>query len=333
MRLEAPDFWQKHSSLFSKILLPAAKVYAFAGWIRRKKTAAYKSKIPVICIGNLMMGGVGKTPLAVSFAEFFKMNGKRPVFLTRGYGGGLSNVLVDLDVHTSKDVGDEALLLAKVAPTVVDFNRKRGAKYAERLGADLIIMDDGFQNPTLHKDYSVIVFDGRLGIGNGRVFPAGPLREPLQTGLKRAQAFLIVGKDKTNVRDKVECLFPDLPFFATHIEQDAQVISALENKKVVAFAGIGLPHKFFDMLKEYGVDVVDSKAFPDHYVYTDADLQALREYAAGMGAVLATTEKDAVRVPETHRKDLYAVPARMVWDTTAELMNTLYRFCREDENV
>ncbi len=327
MPFSSPSFWNKKRGAVSKILSPLAALYAFAGRVRRQKAKPYEAKIPVICIGNLMMGGVGKTPLAVSFAEFYKINGKKPVFLTRGYGGGLTGVLVDLDKHTAKDVGDEALLLARVAPTIVDADRKRGAKYAERLGADLIIMDDGFQNPHLRKDFSVVVFDGRLGRGNGCVFPAGPLREPMKDGLARADAFLIVGRDKTALRERIERDFPELPFFATHVEQDAAVVSSLDGARVLAFAGIGLPEKFFDMLKEYGVNLVATKAFPDHYAYTDADLYRLVEEASRLDAVLLTTSKDYVRVPAAFRDRVREIPAYMVWDTTDALMTALRRFC------
>ena len=174
MPLKAPKFWQKENTFLGRLLSPLGRIYAWGVKRQIKKAKPYEAKIPVICVGNLVMGGVGKTPLAVSVAEYFKMNGKKPVFLTRGYGGGLSNILVDPDKHTAVQTGDEALLLARVAPTIVDSDRARGARKAEQIGADIIIMDDGFQNPHLCKTLSFAVFDGRVGIGNGQVFPAGP---------------------------------------------------------------------------------------------------------------------------------------------------------------
>ncbi len=315
MPLKSPKFWQKKNTFLGKVLSPLGGIYAWGLRRKLKKTKSYRSKIPVVCIGNLVMGGVGKTPLAVSVAEYFKMNGMRPVFLTRGYGGGLSNVLVDLDKHTAKDTGDEALLLARIAPTIVDADRARGAKTAEKIGADVIIMDDGFQNPQLVKDLSFAVFDGRYGFGNGKVFPAGPLREPVEDGLQRADAFIVVGKDKAGIKEWIDKRFMSLPFIGTHIEQDVAKIAQLSGKKVFAFAGIGYPDKFFDMLRDYGCDVVETQAFSDHYPYTDEDMTDLIARADKLEAVLVTTAKDGVRIAPRFLPQVQIVEAYMVWDT------------------
>ncbi|MGN1080251.1 MAG: tetraacyldisaccharide 4'-kinase [Alphaproteobacteria bacterium] len=315
MPLKSPKFWQKKNTFLGKVLSPLGGIYTWGLRRKLKKTKPYRSKIPVVCIGNLVMGGVGKTPLAVSVAEYFKMNGMRPVFLTRGYGGGLSNVLVDLDKHTAKDTGDEALILARVAPTIVDADRARGAKTAEKIGADVIVMDDGFQNPQLVKDLSFAVFDGRYGFGNGKVFPAGPLREPVEDGLRRADAFIIVGKDKAKIKEWIDKRFMSLPFIGTHIEQDVAKIAQLSGKKVFAFAGIGYPDKFFDMLRDYGCDVVETQAFSDHYPYTDEDMTDLIARADKQEAVLVTTAKDGVRIAPRFLPQVQIVEAYMVWDT------------------
>lgn len=327
MQLKAPEFWQKENTFLSRFLAPFGRIYAWSVKRRIEKTKPYEAKIPVICIGNLVMGGVGKTPLAVSVAEYFKMNGKKPVFLTRGYGGGLSNILVDPDKHTAKQTGDEALLLARVAPTIVDADRARGAKKAEQIGADVIIMDDGFQNPQLCKTLSFAVFDGRVGIGNGRVFPAGPLREPLEDGLKRANASVVVGKDVAGVKRQIErCV--SQPLIGMHIEQDVAKISRLAGQKVYAFAGIGYPVKFFDMLRDYGCNVVAQKAFSDHHPYTDNDMTDLVAEAKKQDAVLVTTAKDKVRIPARFLPDVQVVEAYMVWDTPdamCALLETLHK--------
>jgi len=315
MPLKAPGFWQKNNTFLSKLLSPLGKLYAWSVHWRIEKTKPYESKIPVVCVGNLVMGGVGKTPLAVSIAEYFKMNGMKPVFLTRGYGGGLSNVLVDPDKHKAEQTGDEALLLARVAPTIVDADRVRGAKKAEKMGADVIVMDDGFQNPKLYKTLALAVFDGRFGFGNGKVFPAGPLREPLEDGLKRANAFVVVGKDVSGVRKWIGYHYDSLPFIGMHIEQDVAKIEQLSGKKVFAFAGIGYPEKFFDMLKEYGCDVVKTRSFPDHYPYKDDDMTDLIAEATKSEAVLVTTAKDGVRIAPRFQPYIQIVEAYMVWDT------------------
>ncbi len=330
MPMKSPEFWQKQNTFLSKLLSPLGRLYAFFHDKRMKMAKPYKAKVPVVCIGNLVMGGVGKTPLAISIAEFFKMNGRRPVFLTRGYGGGLSDVLVDLDRHTARDVGDEAMLLARVAPTIVDVNRARGAKSAEKIGADVIIMDDGFQNPKLVKDLSFAVFDGRYGFGNEKVFPAGPLREPLENGLKRANAFIVVGQDKSGVRARIEKDFPFLPFIGVHIEQSLEKIQQLAGMKVFAFAGIGFPDKFFDMLEEYGCELVGRRAFSDHYPYTDADLTDLVTEAEKRGAVLVTTSKDSVRVPPRFMPRIQVVEAYSVWDTPDAMISFLSALPHKD---
>lgn len=315
MPLKSPEFWQKDNTFISKLLSPFGAIYAWIQRLRQKRAKAYRSKIPVVCIGNLVMGGVGKTPLAVSVAEYFKMNGMKPVFLTRGYGGGLKDILVDLDRHTARDTGDEAQLLARVAPTVVDVDRARGAKTAEKIGADVIIMDDGFQNHQLVKDLSFVVFDGRYGFGNGKVFPAGPLREPLADGLQRADAFIVVGKDTAGVREWIDARFMALPYVGVHIEQAMSKVEPLLGKKVFAFAGIGYPDKFFRMLKDYGCDVVETRAFSDHYPYADEDMIDILARADRLDAVAVTTAKDAVRVPPRFMPRIQVVDAYTVWDT------------------
>lgn len=332
MPVKAPDFWQKDKSLRAKLLAPFGFLFSLLGMSRFKRARPYRSKVPVICIGNLVMGGVGKTPLAVSVAEYFKMNGRRPVFLTRGYGGGLKSALINADgVYTAKDTGDEAQILARVAPVVVSADRKKGAVVAEKTGADVIIMDDGFQNPQLAKDLSFAVFDGHYGFGNGKVFPAGPLREKPEQGLARADACLIVGEDTSGIREKVAELFPDLPCLSVHIEQDKRVLDTLNGRKVFAFAGIGYPAKFFRMLSGNGVDVVGTKAFSDHHPYTENDIEALLKTAEAKGAdIVLTTSKDGVRLPEKYREKITVVEAYTVWDTPEGISDLLVPFLRRE---
>lgn len=328
MPLKAPEFWQKENTFLERLLSPLGRIYTWVVRRQVKKAKPYEAHIPVVCVGNLVMGGVGKTPLAVSIAEYFKMNGMKPVFLTRGYGGGLSNILVDPDKHKAEQTGDEALLLARVAPTIVDANRARGAKKAEMLGADVIVMDDGFQNHQLCKTLSLAVFDGRFGFGNGKVFPAGPLREPLEDGLNRANAFVVVGKDLSGVKKWVDDRYVTLPFIGMHIEQDVSKIAQLSGKRIFAFAGIGYPEKFFDMLKEYGCDVVETRSFPDHHPYTDQEMTDMIAQASKLEAVLVTTAKDGVRIAPRFQQQIQIVEAYMVWDTPdamCALLEALHR--------
>jgi tetraacyldisaccharide 4'-kinase len=238
------------------------------------------------------MGGSGKTPTALALLRMLKDKGYKPAFLTRGYKGRLKNVIVDTKAHTPADVGDEPLLLAREALTVVAKNRVKGAQMAEQHGATAIIMDDGFQNPRLFKDRSVLVFDGGYGVGNNKVFPAGPLRERLEDAIKRADMALIIGEDKTGITTRLW----EIPLFAGEFIIDDEVVVQLVDRDIVAFAGIGRPEKFFDSVRYVGARTVKTFAFTDHYDYSDKDIDMLKAEARRRKAVLVTTSKDAVKL-------------------------------------
>jgi tetraacyldisaccharide 4'-kinase len=226
------------------------------------------------------------------------------VFLSRGYGGSLEGPLrVDASRHTAAEVGDEPLLLARLAPTIVSADRVAGAEMARAAGASVIVMDDGFQNPSLKKNFSVIVIDGRRGIGNGRVIPAGPMRAPLRTQLRHAQALLILGEPSTRCEAAVSAAQAHgIPVFQGRLEAEADAVSALNGLRVLAFAGIGDPEKFFSTVAEAGISVPATQGFPDHHRYSRAEAETLIERAARENLVLVTTEKDLVRIardPET----------------------------------
>ena len=299
----APKFWN-NKGIISTILLPFSWVYGTIVQIRLKKSG-YKSKAKVICIGNVTAGGVGKTPVCMALAEKYIKEGKKVCFVTRGYMGKLKNIVVNLDKHSAIETGDEARLLANIATTIISPDRASGAKVAEELGMDVIIMDDGFQNPSLCKDECVIVFDGKVGIGNGRVLPAGPLRETLKNGEKRASFAIIMGKDETGLAEKISipCYFGKV--VPEHLD--------IEGAKVLAFAGIGRPSKFYDTLLELGYDVVETKDFADHYSYTKADIDELIEKAKAKGLLLVTTEKDFVKLDEEMKKDIHCLKIKAVW--------------------
>ena len=206
--MKTPKHWQTKNIIAYLLFLPSC-LYALATWLRIKFVSPKKVKVPVICIGNLTAGGSGKTPVSVSIANILKKNGKKPHFVSRGYGGNLSDVNVDINVHSPFEVGDEPLLLVKEAPVIVNHKRYEGAQKAINNGADIIIMDDGFQNPSLYKDKSFLVIDGNVGLGNKFPIPAGPMREFLSLGKKRAQAVILLGEDKTGIIKE----FDNLPVF------------------------------------------------------------------------------------------------------------------------
>lgn len=298
-----PKHWNK-KGLVAWILFPFSLVYGSIVQFRLRKTG-YKSKAKVICVGNITAGGVGKTPVCMALAKRYIDEGKKVCFLTRGYMGKLKNIVVDLEKHSAVETGDEARLLASVAPTIISPDRASGAKVAEDLGMEIIIMDDGFQNPGLIKDECVIVFDGKVGIGNGLVLPSGPLRETLKNGEKRATYAIIMGEDKTGLAEKIS-----IPCYFGRVEPEHLDI---EGAKVLAFAGIGRPSKFYDTLDSLGYDVVETKDFADHYSYTKADIDELKARAQAKGLLLITTEKDIVKLDEDMKKDIHCLKIKAVW--------------------
>ncbi len=291
--MQVPDFWQRgNGGLASLLLAPLGWLYGAAGAVVWATARPWKAPVPVICIGNLVAGGAGKTPVALDMGNRLIARGRTVHFLSRGYGGSEPGPLrVDPSVHTSAAVGDEPLLLARVAPTWVAAERADGCRAAVLAGAQVIIMDDGFQNPAVAKDLALIVVDGGYGFGNGRIMPAGPLRQSVASGLKRAQAVMVIGEDSGL----------DLPPSHPPIFKGSLRISPhnpdLAGQPVIAFAGIGRPQKFFETLMQMGCDLRARLSFADHHPYSAADLDRLRHQADQLNARLVTTEKDAVRLP------------------------------------
>ena len=303
--MKTPKFWSENGFL-AKVLAPLSYVYGAATQWRIKYGKPYKCGAYVICVGNITAGGVGKTPVAMALAEKYLEMGKKVFFVTRGYKGKLKNVVVDLEKMTAEETGDEARLLAGVAPTIISPNRKWGAIRAVEMGAEVIIMDDGFQNPKLYKDDSYVVFDGSVGVGNGRIIPAGPLRETLKDGLRRADKVLIMGEDLTGLKERcgdVQVCFGRL---------EAQK-NEFAGKKVFAFAGIGHPEKFYKTLHNLGAEVIKTKDFADHYAYQVEDIEKLKAEAKAAGLGLVTTEKDYVKLEPKMRDGIEVLKVRAVW--------------------
>jgi tetraacyldisaccharide 4'-kinase len=250
----------------------------------------------VICVGNLTVGGAGKTPTAILIARLLIDAGEKPIFLTRGYGGTLAGPLTVTPAHSAAEVGDEPLLLARVAPTVVARDRVAGARHAKESGASVIVMDDGFQNPALAKDLSVLVIDGAGGIGNARVIPAGPLRAPLDAQLGRAHAILIVGEITGGAPPVIATRARHLPLFHAKLAPDPAAVAELANARVLAFAAIGNPMKFFATIAEAGIKAPIQRAFGDHHRYRADEAAALIDEAERNGLTLLTTEKDLARM-------------------------------------
>lgn len=309
--MKAPGFWQAgRGGFLAYALRPLGCLYGAMTQKRAFLPASYKSRKPVICIGNLIMGGAGKTPTALALADMLKNMGLKPCFLSRGYGGALDGP-VWVEDQSAQDVGDEPLLLAKAAPVCVAKDRAKGAAACDQTDCDVILLDDGFQNPTLAKDFSLIVIDGGYGHGNAQLFPAGPLRETLNSGLPRADAVLLIGRDQTAVLDQVNEVRPDLPVIKADIVVDPTSLD--KEKPVFAFAGIARPEKFYTSLRENGFDLRETRDFSDHHPFSATEISDIKQRAEALEAQVVTTEKDLVRLNEKERDGIHALKIALAW--------------------
>ena len=310
--MRAPLFWWRPAGLLAFTLSPLALIWRSATRRRIAKGQPTRAGVPVVCVGNLTVGGTGKTPTVIALLSYFAEKGIAAHVVSRGYGGSMQGpVRVDERAHVADQVGDEPLLISAFGPCWVAKDRVAGAKAAVAGGAQVILLDDGFQNPGLHKDISIVVVDAETGFGNGRVIPAGPLREPLRDGIQRTDAFLLVGPEAA--RKKVVRDWPDLakrPCIGAEIKP-LQTGMDWRGTRFLAFAGIGRPGKFFATLEKLGADVVGRHAFGDHMRYEKPILQRLEAEAKARKAQLVTTEKDAARLPPSFRSKVLALPVRL----------------------
>jgi len=315
-RLPTPEFWAR-PGLVPDLLQPLAWAYAAAGAARQAWTHPWRAPVPVICVGNLVAGGAGKTPVAIALARRLQASGHAVHLLSRGYGGSLAGpVAVDRARHDAAQVGDEALLLAAAAPAWIARDRAAGARAAVAAGARCLLLDDGLQNPTLAKDLSLLVIDGGYGFGNG---------EPLDAGLARADAVVLMGEDGAGVT----------PLLAGKTVLRARLVpenaGALAGRAVVAFAGIGRPAKFFATLEGIGARLAARHAFADHHPYRAAELQRLLAEAQAAHAVLVTTAKDAVRLPAEWRARVEVLSVTAEFDDFAALDRLIERVSAQAE--
>jgi len=311
--MRAPDFWRRRNGA-AILLAPLGVLYGLSVALKARFARPFDAGLPVICVGNLTAGGSGKTPVAIAIAERLRAKGHTPFFLTRGYGGSERGPAMASRAHSAAQMGDEALLLARAAPTIVARDRAAGARLAKEKGATVLVMDDGHQNFALRKNLSLVVVDAEAGFGNGFQIPAGPLREPVTQGLSRADAVILMANGS-----------PDLhgfsgPVLRADLKVDGQ---AFAGKTVFAFAGIGRPEKFVASLEDSGAEVVGSCFFDDHHPYTEDEITQLKMIAGE--AQLVTTEKDFVRLTVATREGIRLLKAAALFDDPAALDGLLDR--------
>jgi len=303
--------------------MPAGWLYGIATRLRLQTATPWRAPVRVLCVGNLVAGGAGKTPVAISLGARLVNRGTKVHFLGRGYGGSAAGPLrVDIAKHDAATVGDEALLLARVAPTWIARDRVAGVRAAAN-AADVVVMDDGFQDPAVAKDLSLVVVDGGYGFGNRRVIPAGPLREPVESGLARAQALVVVGADVAGIAADAAVRAGGIPVLAAVVQGGAET-ARLKGQPVVAFAGIGRPEKFFATLEGLGCRVVAAHGFADHHRFTTDEIARLKVEARERNARLVTTDKDAVRLPAASRDGIEVATIALDWADPAAV-DTLLR--------
>jgi tetraacyldisaccharide 4'-kinase len=323
--MQAPKFWYRSRSWQAILLSPLGVLYAWATARRQKNARPTQIDIPVICIGNLNVGGTGKTPTTIAIAQMLTSRGIAVHIVSRGYGGSLQAVTqVDPRIHTADETGDEPLLMAAFAPTWVANERVEGARAAQNAGADVILLDDGFQDSSLTKDLAIVVVDAARGFGNGRCLPAGPLREPVHVGLKRADAVISIGEPEAQSQFRERS--------ADQVGRIAHLTASLKpiemgmpwaEGRYLAFAGIGDPEKFFATLRGLGAPLVRTVALDDHQKLARPMIQRLMKEAQSMNAQLVTTEKDAARLPADLRSGILSLPVRLEFDDANTLKTLL----------
>ena len=318
--LKAPKFWyQKKDTYLSTLLYPFSLLFRFGTRIRYIISNKKMSPLPIICVGNIVVGGAGKTPVALKIGKLLIKAGYKPHFISKGYAGLIKKSTLVQTWHSAKSVGDESILLSKVAPTWIGLDRIYSSVLAKKEGADCLIMDDGFQNPTIEKDFSIIVINADQEFGNKRVIPSGPLRESIRRGLSRTNLIISIG----NISEELKKSIPsNIPIISSKFEIKKESRS-FKGQNIIAFAGIAYPEKFFKSLEDQGSKIVKQISYPDHYIYTENDILSLAETANSTKSILVSTQKDYVRIPKTYRSLVNTLEGEITFNNQELLIEIL----------
>ena len=324
--LKAPKFWYlKKDTYLSNSLYPFSLLFRLGTKLRIILSQKKNAELPIICIGNIVVGGAGKTPVSLKIGKMLRQAGYSPHFVSKGYAGIEKNNTLVQKWHSPKSVGDESILLSEVAPTWIGIDRNRSFYLAKEKGADCIIMDDGFQNPTIQKDFSIIVINEEQEFGNKRVMPSGPLRESITRGLSRTNLVIVIGRISKEIKTKIPINIPVInASFA--ISDDNKIF---KGQKITAFAGIAYPEKFFNSLRKQGAKIVKEMIYPDHHIFDENDLLNLAEIANKTQSILVTTKKDYVRIPKSYRSLINTLEGEIAFEDEKLLLKIL---CNVVEN-
>ena len=303
--MKTPKFWYSKNSIISILLRPISFLWVLGSILRKKKSYNFNN-IKIIKVGNVVAGGSGKTPTVVSIVKKLANSKYQVHIISRGYKGSIKkSTLVNTDIHSYKEVGDESVILSKIAPTWIGNNRIESIKNAQKMGAKIVVLDDGIQDTSIKGDLNLLVFNGLQGLGNGKIIPAGPLREKLSDSIKKCHLSIIIDEDINNIANKLNNL---LPIIKAKINIESEYLNNFKNKNVVAFCGLGFPEKFFKTIKEIGCNIRYKKSFPDHYQYKEKDLKELIDIAIKYNSLLITTEKDHIKILKKYRNRIYYFP-------------------------
>ena len=318
--LKAPKFWyQKKDTYLSISLYPLSLLFRFGTKMRNLVSTKQQSSLPIICIGNIVVGGAGKTPVSLKMGKLLIKAGYKPHFISKGYAGLIKKSTLVQSWHSAISVGDESILFSKVAPTWIGVDRIYSSKLAKKEGGDCLIMDDGFQNPTIQKDFSIIIINATQEFGNKRVMPSGPLRESINRGLSRTNLIIVIG----DTSDELIKMIPtNIPIIRAKFEINKEN-TIFKGQNITAFAGIAYPEKFYQSLSEQGAKIVKEVSYPDHYIYTENDLLSLAETANITKSILVTTQKDYVRIPKPYRSLVNILEGEIVFENEELLVEIL----------